>query len=99
MATAPNASQTSSDTRAPGLLDEQYKRLELPPRHGAECQAADEGGDEAVAVQRHRRGIRAHRQAQPSGAGEPLSGPSRGARQPDPPAARAARRDTDDEAE
>jgi hypothetical protein len=83
MATAPNASQTSSDTSAPVSST---NGTSGSPRRAAERQPAHERGDKAVAVQCHRRGVRAHRQAQHGGPGEPFGGPAAAAGQPEQPA-------------
>ena len=55
-ATAPNTSQTSRDTRAPVSSTNGTSGSPRRPL-AAEREAADERGDEAVAVQRHRGGV------------------------------------------
>ena len=83
----------------PGLLDERQERLTAPPRGVAERQTAGKRGDEAVAVQGYRRGVRAHRQAQHRRTGETLGHPVAAPGQPDQPAARAAHHGADGQAE
>jgi hypothetical protein len=64
-----------------------------------EGQAAGERGDEPVAAQRHRGGIRAQRQAQHRGAGEPLRHPAAATGHLDQPAAATADPGPDQQAE